>query len=176
VKEMHFKRSLVIVLVLILGLYRVAKGEWEEITGRCELEKEVVIKKGTKVRMLTRRDRKVVVEEVTLKSDRRGTLLNCETGTYAILDSCRNLVVISEKPQKEKIVIEREHVYEPIYIEKPVYVTPPPPVIYYAPPPPPSLIPHVHFFFHYEKHHYRFHPHYSRPDPPRVITHPPFLR
>jgi len=111
------------------------------------LEKEVVIKKGTKVKMLTEKNGKVVVEKVTLKSDKTGILLQCENGIYALLLNCGNLVIISEKPKIKKK-------YEPIYIEKPVYIERPvyvPPPAIHAPPPPPIR----HFYFHY---HYRSHP------------------
>jgi hypothetical protein len=175
-----FKNKFLVLLVGVIFYSSTAKGtDWWQVTGECELGREVIIKKGTKVKMLTQKEREMtIIEEVVLKRDRRGTLMNCQNGVFVKLSDCGNLVVILEKKVEKKIVIQREPVYIERYIERPVYVPPPPPpppaVIYAPPPPPPIWMPPVHFYFHFEKHRYRVCPHY-RPAQPNVVTKPPFL-
>ncbi len=159
---------------MILFFLRVegkAAEDWSNITGECRLGERIIIKKGTKIRMYTREDGKIVLEETVLKRDRKASLLKCEFGVYALLEDCGNLIVISEKPARE-IVIKRE----------PIYITPPPPTVVYYPPPiyyypaPPVYwqYPNIFLFFHYERH--RYHHHFPiSPRPPTVTTLPPVV-
>jgi hypothetical protein len=169
-----FKNKLLVLVGVILGVilsYSAAKGtDWWQVTGECKLGREVIIKKGTKIKMLTLKGGMIIIEEVVLKQDRKGTLMSCENGIFVRLTDCGNLVGILEKKVEEKIVIQKEperQIYIERYIERPVYVTPPPPPpppVIYAPPPPP--IPR--FYFHYEKRKIHISPFH-----PSVVTLPP---
>jgi len=189
-----------LVLVLLFSTYEVTRGaDWSAITGSCRIEKEVILKAGTRVKMFTEKSGKVMVEETALKRDRRGILMSCDTGVYAQLQDCGNLVMIAEKPKVEKI-IEREPVYidrpvvpEPVYVDRPVYIDRPVPEpvyvdrpvyidrpIYtpapiYAPAPIPVPVPLgwvVVKNYHYHRPHHWGHPGPRRPDPPVVNTLP----
>ena len=186
--------KLLLILLSIVLTREIEAADWSAITGKCVEGKEIILKSGIRIKMMTQtKDGKIIIEETNLKNDRRGVLLNCERGVYARLDSCGNLVVISEKPQEEKIVIERERTQ---YIEHPVPVyvpppPPPPPPIVYAPPPPPQFLPPVinlyfnqeSYRYHYNHYNYQYHyyppkppkPPPEPPRPPTVITHPPIV-
>jgi len=163
-----FKRLfLVVVLIFLFGTVGFAMDWREIITGECssQYQKEVILKKGMRVKMMTQtKDGKIVVEETVLRNTKKGILLNCERGIFVLLPSCGNLIPISEKEkQKEKVVIiERE----PLVIERYIYV---------EPPPPPPL-----FFLHIERHKNKIHFRGPAPvappvRPPTVLTRPPIV-
>jgi len=134
------------------------------------VNKEMIIKKGTRVKLYTYEMKKgmIIFEETILKNDKKGVMLNCEKGIFILLDGCGNLIMISENPQIKEI---REY----------VYITPPPEVAYLIPPPPPPRPrvvylpppiyyypdPSLYLFFHFhEERHYI---------PPNVRTLPPYI-
>jgi len=168
------------ILFVFFGSNKGGAGNWSMITGECRMDREMNIKKGTKVRMYTMKNGKVILEETILEKERRGLILDCEKGTYVLLDGCGNLVLISEKPQiKERVIHEPVPVKE-IIIREPVYITPPP-VAYLppAPPPPIYLQPPAYYFppiflnIHVERHRIKIHSPYPAPRPPVVNTLPP---
>jgi hypothetical protein len=193
--------KLLLILLSIVLTREIEAADWSAITGKCVEGKEIILKSGTQVKMMTEKSGKVVIEEITLKRDRKGILIECENGVYAKLHDCGNLVVISEKrvaTEKEKIIVrEQEPVERPSYSlpfspppPPPIVYAPPPPPIVYAPPPP-QFSPPIILYFNRES--YRYYNHYNYyyhrpycyppyppkppepPRPPTVITHPPIV-
>jgi hypothetical protein len=194
--------KLLLILLSIVLTREIEAADWSAITGKCVEGKEIILKSGTRVKMMTEKSGKVVIEEITLKRDRKGILIECENGVYAKLHDCGNLVVISEKrvaTEKEKIIVrEQEPVERPSYSlpfspppPPPIVYAPPPPPIVYAPPPPQFSPPIILYFnresyrYNYNHYNYYYHRPYCYPPyppkppepprPPTVITHPPIV-